>query len=85
MLVRRLNERLLAEARRKGFEEGFKQGMKAEHQRWMAWYNKLPQEFRGQIPTAATAGTTSILFKITEFCFGNIRRSRAGGNLEPGE
>ena len=50
VLARRLNERLLAEARRKGFEEGFKQGMKAEHQRWMAWYNKLPQEFRDKYP-----------------------------------
>ena len=42
MLVRRLNERRLAEAN--------KEGQKTERKRWKDWYERLPQEIRDQQP-----------------------------------
>ena len=53
VLVRRLNERRLAEAEKKGREEGLKTASKrllAYDKSWQDWYNNLPQEVKDQQP-----------------------------------
>ena len=53
VLVRRLNERRLAEAEKKGREEGLKIASKrllAYDKSWQDWYNNLPQEVKDQQP-----------------------------------
>ena len=41
VLARRLNERLLAEARQ--------EGQKEERKRWREWYDSLPKEVKEQL------------------------------------
>ena len=53
VLARRLNERRLAEAEKKGREEGLKIASKrllAYDKSWQDWYNNLPQEVKDQQP-----------------------------------
>ena len=46
VLYRRVNERLLTDARK----EGHQAGQETTQRRWREWYDSLPQEVREQTP-----------------------------------
>ena len=59
VLYRRVNERLLANAREEGEEIGVERGQKEADKRWREWYDSLPREDRDRLTPPPSANGAS--------------------------